>query len=398
MASLPRVGSILAPTPTAPVVPGREVATHRLTERIARLEPGTTLAFADLHNHTHLSDGAGRAADAYQRMRDAGLDVAALTDHVRCGPDPDPCGGGWTGIDDAAWEIAALLADRANDDGAFVAIRGFEWSSPLFGHVNVWGSARWTDEPSIAAFHRWLAASPARSPRAPGGLASFNHPGRDGSTFDGFAHASVADGRIVALEIFNRDEDYLFEGVDEGGDSPLVACLDAGWRVGLSGVTDEHEDRWGLQESQGRTGVWVWERTRAGIREALRSRRFYATRVSGLRVDAMANGARMGASAGRRDDRTRVHLDLDRGSSWVGKPLLVQALGPGRPLPDLLEIVEIEVPGRGRAIDLDLPPIDRWMVLRISDPALPPDPRAPVPWRGLGGAIAYTSPFFAPPT
>jgi hypothetical protein len=440
------VGPETAAAPTTTAVLGRTLATHRVVDRTARLERGTTLAFADLHNHTHLSDGIGRPDHAFQRMRDAGLDVAALTDHARigwgrpgaetCDDDGHPCRP-LRGLDEDAWAMVGRVADLANADGTFVAIRGFEWTSPTLGHVNVWGSARWTDalsteafspadwrapwsaerlaqvpaacldglsrsvepnwveEPRMEPFYRWLAGPPARSPRAPGGLASFNHPGRDGMTFEGFRHSVEAAERIVALEIFNRDEEYLFEGVDRGEVSPLVACLDAGWRAGLLGVTDEHDALWGSQEGLGRTGLWVWERTRAGVREALRARRFYATRVSGLRLDATADGVRMGGFVGRREGRTRVRLELDRGPAWIGKPLSVQALGPGTPLPTVVDVVEICVPGGGRDVTFDLPPIEAWLVLRVSDPELPADTRAPVSWGSFGGAIAYASPFFA---
>ncbi len=37
------------------------------------------------------------------------------------------------------------MADGAQEDGAFTALRGFEWSSPMLGHIDVWFSERWTD-------------------------------------------------------------------------------------------------------------------------------------------------------------------------------------------------------------------------------------------------------------
>jgi hypothetical protein len=48
------------------------------------------------------------------------------------------------GIDEGKWRRVGELADAAND-GSFDAIRGFEWSSPTLGHINVWGSQTWTD-------------------------------------------------------------------------------------------------------------------------------------------------------------------------------------------------------------------------------------------------------------
>ncbi|MGH3945742.1 MAG: hypothetical protein ACRDSI_11945, partial [Pseudonocardiaceae bacterium] len=50
--------------------------------RDSRISRGTVLVHADMHNHTLLSDGAGDPEAAFPSMRDAGLDVAALTDHA----------------------------------------------------------------------------------------------------------------------------------------------------------------------------------------------------------------------------------------------------------------------------------------------------------------------------
>ncbi|MER5458085.1 hypothetical protein ABT008_25260 [Micromonospora sp. NPDC002389] len=43
----------------------------------------------------------------------------------------------------------------------------------------------------------------------------------------------------------------------------VPACLNAGWRPGLTGVTDEHGTTWGFHGGKGRSGLWVTENTRA---------------------------------------------------------------------------------------------------------------------------------------
>ena len=46
-------------------------------------------------------------------------------------------------------------------------------------------------------------------------------------------------------------------------------------------------------------------------------------------------------------------------------------------------------------LELELHPADGdWVVLRVTDPAGPPDPRAPGEWARLGRGIAYASPFW----
>ena len=376
------------------------------TARASRLFPGPWLAHADLHNHTWLSDGRGDPERAFASMRESGLDVAALTDHaVLASRVPDrvdlSVARAIGGIDEEAWERLGALADAAHRDGAFVAWRGFEWSNPVLGHVNVWGSARYTEPlrtlgADLGPLYRWLVSDGAD------GLASFNHPGRTGPLrFREFRHEPALSERLVGLEVFNKAVDYLFVGASSTRSSPLVRCLDAGWRPGLVGVSDEHGTDWGAPKGKGRTGLYVGELTRAGVREALLARRCFATRHKGLRLDASLGGARMGTALAHRRGPLRVELDVDRGESWWGRPLSVQVLRPGHPLPAVAAVAAVTVPRPDEpvasfAVDLDAAD-GLWVVLRVSDPAVPADPRAPGRWASFGEAVAYASPFWLEP-
>jgi hypothetical protein len=377
--------------------------------RRSRLFPASSrmLLHADLHNHTRLSDGEGWAEDAFASMRAAGLDVAAVTDHAYgiCAPAKT--------IDDGGWRRLGKLADDADDPGSFVAIRGFEWSSPSLGHMNLWGSSSFIeplplrsdgvpaelaigdegppDAPvAMAAFYEWLAGED--------GLIGFNHPGRETGRFGFFRYDRRLAERMVALEMFNRDEDYLFERVDTGGVSPLVACLDAGWRVGLVGVTDEHRASWGFHEGLGRTGIWALGRDRAGVHEAMLRRRMFATRERDLHVNASANGVPMGDQLMLGDGDVTFELEIAGALDWIGRPLRLQVLQTGSPLPAVVEELDFRVPAerlvtcRAR-IDRDR---GDWLVLRVSDPAGPPDRRAAdfADYRSAGRTVAYLSPFF----
>jgi hypothetical protein len=450
--------------------PTREFA----TSRASRLFPGTRLAHADLHNHTLFSDGAGDPAEAFASMRDAGLDVAALTDHstVAWGTfsqvdpctvaqvftgdphegDRDPCRS-LVGLDEAGWERTAELADDADAPGEFTAIRGFEWSSPILGHVNVWFSERWIDplhtagigpeglgqyareipglgEPlggaldgvlranpakgsGMAAFYRWLQADPSTPVIGGGGdgIAGFNHPGREPGRFGYFAPDPAVRDRIVSMEILNRREDYLFEGYRDGQPSPLVECLDAGWRVGLLGVTDEHGTDWGHPDGKGRAGLWVTDLSRDGVREALLARRFFATFLRGLRLDAAATGladgpgpaprVRMGSTLPHRSGPVTFEVDIDRGPEWWGKPLQVQVLRSGDGVPEVVHVEDVEVPtDRGPIIRFSVPlDVDegRWVVLRIADPEAVNGAPGPDGHAGNVGVVAYASPFYLEP-
>ena len=447
-------GALLLARPALaqPLGPAREFATSRRS----RLFPGTALVHADLHNHTLYSDGDGDPAAAFDSMRAAGLDVAALTDHATVskalGPVEGPCSdgacGGLEGIDETRWAATSALADGANTDHSFTAIRGFEWSSPTLGHLNVWFSQDWVDPlstvgnttgeglaqylhdvpglgPSVApavdaavralpsngtgmrAFYDWLDRSPSSAPAAGvllsggnDGIAGFNHPGRETGRFGHFAYDARLADRIVSLEVFNRGEDYLFEGVDAGVRSPVPECLDAGWRVGLLGVTDEHGTDWGYPDGKGRAGLYVRELTRAGVREAMLARRFFSTRLRGLRFGAAANGRQMGSAVAHRSGPMRFTVDVDRGPAMVGQVLDVQVLMTGSPVPRIVHTERITVPPGEQLVGFEAP-VDvedgRWVILRLTDPASPVDRRAPAEYGSSGGAIAYAAPFFLEP-
>jgi hypothetical protein len=457
------------------------------TSRASRLFPGTTLVHCDMHNHTVLSDGDGDPNEAFGSMRAAGLDVAALTDHSTiqwgmpadpCNPnldgdgdpsnDPHLCAGDVSaiaGITEEKWARLKAIADAANDPGEFLALRGFEWSSPSMGHMNVWFSQKWIDPLhtaglttgegglgffmqeggadgldqladaltrgeleefpmrrglvrkynevmrasktsglSMVPFYKWLRSHPATPVIGGGndGLASFNHPGREPGRFGHFKLAKNNVQQVVAMEIFNRREEYLFEGTDIGNQSPLNECLNKGWRVGLSGVTDEHGTNWGEPDGKGRMGLWIDTPTREGVRQAMLARRFFATRLRGLRVDAMAKGTRMGQTIQHTSGPIEFRLDIDRGTEWYGKQLSVQILRPGSSMPTIAHAEDVTVPTPSEpVIKVWVPNVDiadgDWVVLRVSDRSVPADGRADDTYRPYGDGVAYASPWFLRP-
>ena len=400
---------------------------------------GRFLIHADLHNHSALSgDAVGDPDTAYQMLRSAGLDAASLTEHAIMGRThgqyschSGPCRQ-VVGMDDKDWERLRRLADAANRDGTFTAIRGFEWTTGTMGHINVWFGSEWIDglqagalvtpsgakeldqlfdvPPELLAvfeqlpetatmdgFYDWLAASPQR-PVLPGGrdsLAGFNHPNEYGN-FDGFAYDARVANRLVTCEALNMGRDFFFYGTDEGKPHPLAACLDAGWRTGFIGVSDNHGEEYGVIGDRG--GLWVKELTRAGVREALIARRVFATRVPGLRLEAAAKGVPMGGTVPHRRGPVRVDVDLAGGAAWTGKPVTIQVIRPGRGAPTLATVVKTFVPRPDRppisfTVDVDVAD-GQWMFLRITDPTKEPDGPMPAKYAAGGRVIGYTSPFF----
>ena len=396
--------------------PWRTFASLSLDERRSRLFAGggTFLVHSDLHNHTLLSDGEGAAADAFAKMRASGLDVAAITDHAVFGELAGTvCAGRcseYAGINEAAWQQVRALADAANDDGDFVAMRGFEWTTGTIGHVNVWFSERWVDafttlglqsvrglpvlagevlDPALQEalapafdslpenatmdlFYEWLRSDPTRPILGGGsdGLAGFNHPNEFGN-FNDFRFSPEVAARIVSCEALNGHGDYLFRGWGEGQPSPLNACLNAGWRVGMLGVSDEHgADR---DPRKARAGMWVTSLTRAGVREALEARRFFATFEPGFRLDAAAAGVQMGGVVPHTSGPVRFDVDLGADPARFPSGLDVQVLRPGTTAPVIAAHVPVALPVAGPVsfdVPLDLADGD-WVLLRVSDPGTP---------------------------
>ncbi len=374
------------------------------TSRRSRLMPGLVLVHADLHNHSLLSDGDGDPAEAFAAMRRSGLDVAALTDHAKLDTRFTALLGRPArrlfGLDQAAWRRLEELADAADRDGRFVAFRGFEWSHPTHGHMCVWGSDTLlspfrTPTRGMHALYDWLQSGAG----ATEALASFNHPGgRRTRRFHGFAPRPAVSPRVVGLEMFNKTDDYLFAGVAAGRQSPLVACLEQGWRPGLVGVSDEHGRAWGAPDGKGRTGLYVRDLTRAGVSEALLARRGFASRVKGLRLAVTAAGTPMGGTVRHRRGPVTVDLDIDLGPPSWGTTVSVQLLRPGVPTPSLVAVHELRIPATGEpavsfAVDVDVDDGD-WAVVRVSDPTLPAEPGTPLPYAALGRSLAYASPFW----
>ena len=251
--------------------------------------PGRFVVHTDLHNHSVLSgDAVGDPKAAFAQFRAAGLDVASLTEHAIMGRThgqvtcrSGPCRA-FIGMNDADWKRVRKLADKANDDGHFITLHGFEWTTPTMGHANVWFTKDWIDglqagavitprgatqigevlpvPPEVAAlfehapdiasmdgFYDWLASPPGRPVLGGGrdGLAGFNHPNEYGN-FENFEFHRRVASQLVSCEALNADRDFFFWGVDEGQPFPLNACLNAGWRVGLIGVSDEHGHNYGV--------------------------------------------------------------------------------------------------------------------------------------------------------
>ena len=246
--------------------------------------------WGDLHQHSAYSgdeghEGTGAPSVHYEAARDGEVDFLALTEYE-----------GVYARFPERWDSLGEIADSYNEDGVFVALRGFEWMSTR-GHINVYNTDTRAPRMPVVDFYDWLASQP-------GSLAAFNHPSRmtpDGQQWDlwDFAYHAGADQNLVTIE---ADPTY--------GDPPCryecmyQAALYAGWHVGPVGYSDIHDpvdDP--LTESNKGYGIMAPHLTREDLFDALRARRTFISMDEGnlaedgdLAIAMRVNGVWMGSS------------------------------------------------------------------------------------------------------
>ncbi|MBW2396545.1 MAG: CehA/McbA family metallohydrolase [Deltaproteobacteria bacterium] len=253
--------------------------------------------WADLHGHSHLSDGTGTPDDFYRYARDvAALDVAALTDH-------DHWGLPFLDASPPAWQKVRDAVQRYHAPGRFVTLLGFEWTSWLYGHRHVLyfdGDGEVISSLDEATDHPQELWNALR--------------GREALTF---AHHPAGDPIAVAWEI---RPDPVLEPVTEivsvhgssemartpgpvrGGreGSFTVDALARGYRLGFVGSGDSHDGHPGLTHlasgSGGLAAIFAEDRTRASVLAALRARRSYATNGPRILLHVRLDGHPMGSA------------------------------------------------------------------------------------------------------
>ena len=357
-----------------------------------------------IHEHTAYSDGepGTRPAHAFAAVRERGSDFMFSTEHSDTNALPivtnqkclSPSIATCAVADQERpanslrkWDAIAEQADAATDS-AFVGVRGFEWTNDRHGHINVLYSRNYTNAKhdggylSMDFFWNWFTTPPEQGGGADG-LGTFNHPGRreigelipggfvapftpdegvEGSDWNAFSYVPAADARMVGMELFNGSD---YGDADESHRAGSYGeALDKGWHVGAIGAEDEHGTDWG-RPSKHKTVMLASELTRAGLREALTARRFYAVRRAGVRMTFTANGAPMG---------TRLAVA-------PGSPLSLTASSEGATLELVTSGGAVVATGTGSlTVERPASADERWYFVRV---------------RGSdGSSIAYSSPIW----
>ncbi len=363
-----------------------------------------------MHEHSAYSDGDIHSipADFYAQVRDAGFSFVGGSDHsdsldtgvfISLGNDcfttPDGLLTCLTPSVDALikWQSTANQASEISTPD-FLAIRGFEWTSDRFGHINVYFSKNFSNAKTdlgylvtMETFWQWFgrdadAIGLGGSITAPvpfggggDGLAHFNHPsdkclsdGDPGCNWNDFALVPSAVERMFGMELYNTgngDDRYLDE---------YIKALDSGWRLSPVGSEDEHGLEYGA-ETRAKTVTVASSLDEAGFREAWLARRTYALSPgrhlrANLKVDHQAPmGAQLECPAAAGAVALEVSITQVDGTPFVGEYHLFTSDGVEFPV----------ITGSSARFDL---PVElgatRWYAVRVHEPG--------------GESVAYLAP------
>ena len=301
---------------------------------------GRRILWADLQNHSGLSDGSATPDDLLLYAREvAGLDAAAVTDHDHWGMrfmDGEP----------SIWRRTLDAADARNEPGRFVALAGYEWTNWVEGHRHVVFF-----EPTVEAAAGLLLSAIDERYDEPHELWA----GLEDVRALTFAHHSA--GAPIATDWSSPPpagfepvtEIVSVHGSSEAADSPGMVvrnalagnfvrdALDRGYRLGFVGSSDGHDGHPGLghlaSPSGGLAAILSDEVTREGIREALLARRTYATNGPRIVVRASYAGWPIGA-------------DIPAAAAAAG------TVGPIAGVPQTTLVVRAVAPGEIARIDV----------------------------------------------
>lgn len=355
----------------------------------AASEPAYRAYAGSLHTHTGYSDGVPGSVpgDAYARSRDVErLSFAAVTEHSEALRSPTtfsesclPTEGG-TLVECALadhtepaanadkWDAQRRQAAANRADG-FLGLRGFEFTSDVYGHINVYFSRNvatrieQAGDAALEPFYRWLQ-TPAAAGGGADGLATFNHPNDKKlsdadprKNWNDFAYVPELDGRIAGIEIFNRAKNY---------EQWVLRALDNGWHLGIVGAEDIHEADWGAAR-YAKTVFLAPRLTLNDLKDAMAARRTYATLDPDLRIEMTVDGRPMGSRIASQEPYIPIDVQVTGGD--VASVEVLSNFG----IPAMRQ--------QGRSIDhgaIRVEDAERYYLVRVNGPD--------------GKAIAYSSP------
>ena len=281
--------------------------------------------FGQLHSHTNISDGAGTVEEAFRYASQVeNLDFLAVTDHSNSF---DNEGSGVLAQDgstvSAEWKQGHEAAAAVTSED-FVGLYGFEmtWSNGL-GHMNTFNTPGWQSRTQSdyknkdTALQNYYAALAT----VPESISQFNHPGTTFGDFSDFAHYSPeTDALITLIEVGNGEGAIGSAGYFTSYEY-YTRALDKGWHLAPTNNQDNHMGLWG-DANTCRSVVLADSLTEAGIYDALRNYRVYATEDNDLRIYYTLDGCIMGSLLEEKDVGENVTISVnlsDATDSAIGK-------------------------------------------------------------------------------
>lgn len=403
--------SALPPPPASP--PAAKVCAAYTGPALSTLKAYEGL----MHEHSSYSDGQPTAIPAdYFRVADtAGYSFVGSSEHsdsldagnflalhASCTPGDaafDPASVEYCFLNPTMdnlvkWASTRTQVTEASNDH-FLAIRGFEWTSDVFGHINVYFSTNFTNAKTdggyavtMETFWDWFTRDPA-TPGLGGsatstainggagvpfgggsdGLAHFNHPHDKCQTkndptgvtvglcdWNDYTYIPAAAERMFGMELYNdgnRDDRYQ---------SYYARALDKGWHLSPIGSEDEHFGQYAV-ESRPKTVTLAEALTEAGFKAAWLARRTYALSPGyHLRASLTADqdhpmGSTLSCTAGKTVPLDVTMTEQD-GRAFIGEYRLIGSGGE-----------ELAVARGSRAhFELPVPAVgagERWYYVRV---------------------------------
>jgi hypothetical protein len=229
--------------------------------------------WGDLHAHSNLSnDATGSPDNLFTVARDViGLDFVALTDHDIF-------------LDLNEWDILRATAASFNDEGTFVTFTANEWTRVW--HMNAYFQ---NDDAPLCKTCPASSFNLAYGAFVDAGTAAahVNHPLDPPYPVD---WSQIDDAVTTNVEVWNAGS-----GDNEIGFGGALWALQAGFRLGFVGVSDDHHvDQLPHDMGNGITGCRTAALTRANLLAELRARRCWATDGERIELDFDVNGTGMG--------------------------------------------------------------------------------------------------------
>jgi hypothetical protein len=276
---------------------------------------GKNVYFGDIHTHSGVyrgepsgGCGTGSREENYDYAAGpAGIDFHCLSDH-ECQIEPD-------GV-----EEYFAFADRYNKPGTFVTLRGYEFTSIVYGHRNIY--FRGSGGTVFNACRDWymMATDYANATTVPELWPALE---ACGESFLSVPHHPPAVSHPFNWDLFNPKHERLVEVYSIWGSSEYYGdvprgiadrhpglyvreALKRGYRFGLIASSDGHDGQPGNSQRRpyedcGRHGGSGWaavltdELTRENVFDALYARRCYGTSGVPIVLSVEVNGAVMGS-------------------------------------------------------------------------------------------------------